>query len=117
MKEQVSLEKALKALTNLGLSEVDAKVYIYLAKKGPHEQEDLANALKLTKHQLCLSIERLLSKKMVEITEAHSIKYSAIELEEVLAQLVKSGKEQVKVVQMKSNEFLFAWYTMISNAD
>ncbi len=113
----MSLEKALKALTNLGLSEVDAKVYIYLAKKGPHEHEDLANALKLTKHQLYLSLERLLAKKMVEITEAHSIKYSAIELEKVLDQLVKSGKEQVKVLQMKNNEFLFDWYRIISNED
>lgn len=117
MTVKLSLEKALKALTNLGLSEVDAKVYIYLAKKGPHEQEALANALKLTKHQLCLSIERLLSKQMVEITEALSIKYSAIELEKVLDQLVDSGKEQVKVLQLKSNEFLFAWYTMISSPE
>ncbi len=113
----VSLEKALKALTSLGLSEVDAKVYIYLAKKGPHEQEDLANALKLTKHQLCLSIEKLLLKRMVKTTTEQSIKYSAIELEKVLDQFVQSGKKQVKTLQMSSNELLFAWHELIENAN
>lgn len=97
---------------SLGLSEVDAKVYIYLAKKGPHEQKDLAKALKLTKNQLCLCLERLFSKKMVTVTTEQTITYSAIELEKVLDEFVVSGNEQVKALQISSNDLLLAWHGM-----
>ena len=109
----MSLEKALKALTSLGLSEVDAKVYIYLAKKGPHEQEDLAVALKTSEYKLSLSIDKLLSKKMIKAATEHSIKYSALELEEVLDQYVQSENQLVRTLQMSSNDLLFAWHKMV----
>ncbi len=107
------MEKALKALTSLGLSEADAKAYIYLAKKGPQECKDLAKALKLTKHQLCLCLERLFLRKMVTVTTEQTIKYSAIELEKILDGFVQSGNEQVKALQLSSNDLLLAWHGMI----
>jgi sugar-specific transcriptional regulator TrmB len=35
----------LDALVSLGLSQTDAKVYIYLASKGPQDAENIAEAL------------------------------------------------------------------------
>jgi sugar-specific transcriptional regulator TrmB len=109
----MSLKLALKALESLGLTGVDAEVYVYLAKKGPHEEKDLANALKLARTQLRLSIESLLTKGMIITYSAHSVKYSAIELEKVLEQFLETKKEQAKILRTTKKELLSTWRSSI----
>ena len=110
----MSLELALKALENLGLTGVDAKVYVFLAKKGPHEEKDLANALKLAKTQLHLSLESLLTKGMIIIYPEHSFKYSAIELEKVLEQFLETKKEQAKILRATKRDLLSMWRSSVT---
>ena len=43
---KLSLERVIKALIGLGLSRVEAEVYVYLAKKGPQTLVDLTRDLK-----------------------------------------------------------------------
>ena len=112
---KLSLELALKVLNSLGLTEMDAQVYVYLAKKGPHEEKDLATALKLTKRQLFFSLENLVAKGMVSSSPERSVKYSAIALEKVLDQYLKTRKEQVKVLKASKDEFLSAWHSIIKD--
>jgi sugar-specific transcriptional regulator TrmB len=87
-------------------------VYVYLAKKGPHEEKDLANALKLTRHQLCLSLETLLTKKMVRATPERSIKYCAIALEKILDEFMKAAKDQAKALQVSREKLISTWRSM-----
>jgi len=103
----------MKELKSLGLAETEAKVYVYLAKKGPLEEKDLANTLKLTEHQLCFSLERLLTKGMVNAIPELKTKYSAIALEKVLDQLMKATQKQAEVLQESREGILFAWRSMI----
>jgi sugar-specific transcriptional regulator TrmB len=109
----VSLELALKALESIGLTGVDAKVYVFLAKKGPHEEKDLANALKLAKPQLRFSLESLLTKGMINTYPEHSVKYSAIELERVLEQFLETKKEQAKILRATRRELLSMWHSFV----
>jgi sugar-specific transcriptional regulator TrmB len=109
----VSLKLARKALESLGLSGVDAEVYIYLAKKGPQEEKDLANALKLAKTQLRFSIESLETKGMINTYPEHSVKFSAVELEKVLEQFVETRKEQAKILQATKRELLSMWRSFV----
>ena len=109
----VSLKLALKALESLGLTWVDAEVYIYLAKKGPQVEKDLANALKLGKTQLRLSLESLLTKGMIITYPEHSVKYSAIELEKVLEQFLEIKKEQAKILRATKRELLSMWCSSV----
>jgi sugar-specific transcriptional regulator TrmB len=104
---------ALKALKSLGLTDMDAQVYVYLSKKGPHEENDLADALNLTKHQLCLSIDSLLTRGMVSTIPERSTKYFAIPLEKVLDEFMKVTKEQAKALQASRKELLSTWRSMI----
>ena len=92
---------------------MDAQVYVYLAKKGPHEEKDIANALKITKRQLCFSLESLMSKGMVSTAPEPSVKYSATALEKVLAQIMKTRKEQAEALQASRDELLSTWRSMI----
>jgi sugar-specific transcriptional regulator TrmB len=112
---KLSLELAVKALKRLGLTEMDAQVYVYLAKKGPREEKELVNALKLTKRQLFFSLENLVDKGMVSSSPERSVKYSAIALEKVLDQYLKTRKEQVKALKASKDEFLSAWRSMIKD--
>ena len=104
---------AIKALETLGLTGLDAEVYVFLAKKGPHEEKDLANNLKLTKSQLRFILESLLTKGMIRTYPEHSVKYSAIELEKVLEQFLKTKKEQAKILRATRRELLSMWHSFV----
>lgn len=109
----MSLKKALEALKSLGLTDIDAHVYVYLAKKGSRGEKELADALKLTKQQLGGSITRLLAKGMVSATSEGATKYVAVALEKVLDQIMKAMSEQACALQESRGELLAAWRAMI----
>lgn len=104
---------ALKALKSLGLTDMDAQVYVYQSKKGPHEENDLADALNLTKHQLCLSMESLVTRGMVSTIPERSTKYFAVPLEKVLDEFVKAATEQARALQASRKDLLSNWLSMI----
>lgn len=105
----LSLERIISALTNLGLEEGDAQVYIYLAKKGPCEEEDLVGIMKLTKRKLCPILKRLLAKGMIWINPEYSIKYSAKPLEEVLDMFLKEKKQGTEALRRSREELILRW--------
>ena len=109
----MSQEKVLQTLSDLGLTRLDTKVYIYLAKKGPRGENDLTSALKLTKRQLCFSLESLLIKGMVTASPEHLVKYSAIELEKILDQIMQTKKEQTMALQASKRELLSVWRSFV----
>ena len=106
----MSLEKALKALASLGLSEVDAKLYVYLAKKGPHGKKDLASAQNLTKHKLCLILDRLATRGIVLAVPEHST-YYAVPFEKVLDEFLKTSIKEVRDLEAKRQAILDAWHS------
>lgn len=52
----MSLERVIKALVDLGLSRIEAEVYVHLAKRGPKEMVNLADALNFRKLELHRSL-------------------------------------------------------------
>jgi sugar-specific transcriptional regulator TrmB len=110
VKKQLSLNRALKALKSLGLTEIDVQVYVYLSKRGPHGLNDLADALKVTNHRLSFSLENLRTRNMVDFTSEPSIRFYAIPLEQVLDDLMKAAKEQAKALQTSKEKLLRVWH-------
>lgn len=102
----MSLEKALKALMNLGLSLVDAQVYVYLSKKGPHAEKDLANALKTTDQQLCRSLRNLQEKGFVTSKTEHQTIFIAVPLEKVIENIVKAKTEETQRIEQDKEHYL-----------
>jgi sugar-specific transcriptional regulator TrmB len=113
---KLSLKQALKTLKNLGLTETEARVYVYLSKKGPLEEKDLVDLLKLTKHQLCLSLENLVTKGMVRAVPERSIKYFAIPFEKVLEEFLKTAKEKAEALQASREALLSMWSSVNKNS-
>ena len=105
----MSLERVLKTLEGFGLSRMDAKVYVYLAKKGPKKGRELANALQVTKQQLYPSLKNLKNKGVVTASLERPALFSAVAFEKVVELLIKIKVEQAKAIEETREELLSNW--------
>ena len=67
----MSLERIFKALTNLGLSQTDARVYIHLATKGSAKAHKMIffklNFEKMDENTITCAPKRILQKKVYNL--------------------------------------------------
>ena len=106
----MSLERVFKALVNLGLSESDARVYIFLALKGPKKLRKIVDNLKISKQQIVRSLRNLQDKGIIVSDLVSQKGFSALPFEKALKLLIKTKKEQTKMMQ---ETLLSTWKTMI----
>jgi sugar-specific transcriptional regulator TrmB len=108
----MSLERIIKTLQGFGLERIDAEVYVYLAKKGPQKGLDIADALKIRKHQLYSTLKNLQSKGVVTASPEHPALFSAVAFEKALDLLVEANLEQAKAIKEIREELLSSWRDM-----
>ncbi|MFB0545167.1 MAG: helix-turn-helix domain-containing protein [Asgard group archaeon] len=104
----MSLERVIKALIGLGLTRLDAEVYVYLGKKGPQKPVDLAKALSYNKKKIYSSLKNLRTKGLV--SKDRTI-FSALPFEEALDLLIKMEKERAQAMHESREELLTTWET------
>jgi sugar-specific transcriptional regulator TrmB len=102
----LSLERVLKALESLGLSQSDAQVYIYLATTGPKKARELVKTLAIGKRQVYRSLKRLQDKGIAIIDNERPFELSAVPFDEVLDLLMEIKKEQAKALQASKEELV-----------
>jgi sugar-specific transcriptional regulator TrmB len=102
-------ELLTKALTSLGLTGIDAEIYLLLAKEGLHPGRNIAEALKLYKQQLYRSLKRLQRKGIVSASLERPAQFSAASPEKILGFLIAAKKEQALVLQESREELLSSW--------
>ena len=102
----MSLERVIKALTGLGLSRLDAELYVYITKKGAQKIDDLVQAFNIEKHKLNSNINNLKNKKLLVRCRTG---VSAIPFEEALELLIVQKKQQTQSVQESIEECIFDW--------
>jgi sugar-specific transcriptional regulator TrmB len=108
-KRKVSQEQVLKTLMGFGLTQIDAEVYVFLAKKGAQKGLDIRNALKLTKEQLYSSLRNMKSKGIVSSTIEHPARFSALPFEKVLDLFIKTKMEETQRLQQSKEAILSNW--------
>lgn len=104
----MSLERVIKALVSLGLSRVDAEVYVYVAKRGPQKVVDLSSALNITKKKIYVNLKNLQTKGL--ITKDRTT-FSALPFAEALELLIKMKKDQAQAMDENKEELLASWET------
>jgi sugar-specific transcriptional regulator TrmB len=109
----MSLERIIKSLESLGLSQTDAQVYIYLATTGPKKARDVIKALKINKRQVYRSLKRLQNKGITVTNNERPFLFSAVPFEEVLDLLMEIKKEQAQALQESRKEFLSNWRKIV----
>ena len=91
----MSLERIFKALVSLGLSEPDARVYIYLALRGPKKLESIVYDLEISRDQIVQSLENLQNKNITISDPKSKNGLSVLPFEKALKLLIKAEKEQI----------------------
>jgi sugar-specific transcriptional regulator TrmB len=109
----LSQEKVLKTLESLGIAQLDAKVYVFLAKKGPRKATDVAKSLKMPKQTLYVVIKNLQKKGLVTSTLEHPARFSVVPFEKVLDLFVKAKMEEAQRIQQGKDEILSDWQSII----
>jgi sugar-specific transcriptional regulator TrmB len=112
-RKKMSLERIIKSLESLGLSQTDAQVYIYLATTGPKKARDVIKALTINKRQVYRSLKRLQNKGITVTKNERPFLFSAVPFEEVLDLLMEIKKEQAQALQESRKEFLSNWRKIV----
>ena len=118
MKEvkKLSLERVFKALTSLGLSESDARVYMFLALKGPKKPDKIVDKLKISNKQIIQSLKNLQNKGIIIAELKNQNGFSALPFEEALEALIKTKKKQTKKIQETKETLLLNLKTIKKNS-
>ena len=109
----MSREWVLKTLVGLGLSQVEAEIYLFLSQTGPVKGRDIAEMLKLYKQQLYRSLKSLKCKGCVEATLGRPARFSAVPLEKVLDLFMKTKMEQAEDLKASRDKLLSSWRSII----
>jgi sugar-specific transcriptional regulator TrmB len=102
--KNLSLERIIQALVSLGLTTVDAQVYVCLASKGPNKVTKLSEILNFSKTKIYSSLKKLQIKGLVT---KDSATYSAVPFEDAIEILIKTKKNVTKGLQETKRSFSF----------
>jgi sugar-specific transcriptional regulator TrmB len=106
---KLSLNRVFKALIELGLSQTDARVYIYLATKGSKSANEICDALKANKQIIYPSLKNLRNNRIITVNSKRPLIFSAVPFEEVLDMLIKKKFEQSEEILETKKELVKSW--------
>jgi DNA-binding MarR family transcriptional regulator len=102
----LNLERIIETLTTLGLSRLDAEVYVFIARNGPKSVKDLDKSLKYSKNQISKSLKKLTAITLVNNEEPL---FSALPFEEALELLIEKQREKEKALKETKKQLLEQW--------
>jgi len=91
---------------SVGLSETDARVYVYLALKGPTEAGSIVDNLKMSRQQIYCSLKHLQDKRIVFVDSKNQGVFSALLFEKALELLIETEKEKTEILQETKKSIL-----------
>lgn len=111
----LSKERITRTLRNLGLSQVEVKLYLFLAKEGPQTTKSIANSIMLTEDNITIILKHLLEKNLIEKTKDRS--YSAKSFQEAIDLLVKFNFEESDFLESNKKAILIEWKALIEKSE
>ena len=100
----------------LGLSKVDARVYIFLANAGPQVIEKVVGALEFNEAVVQRSLEFLRRKRIVVASYEGPVWFNALPFDEALRLLADEHLKEAKVVEQKKFDLLSKWQRLIADS-
>ncbi len=94
---------------SVSLSEPDAKVYVYLALKGPTKAENIVDSLKMSRQQTYSSLKYLQDKGVVFPDSKKRGAFSALLFEKALELLIETEKEKAEILKDTKRTLLQDW--------
>jgi sugar-specific transcriptional regulator TrmB len=110
---RLSLKKLLETLEGFGFKQSDSKIYVFLAKKGPHTAKDLETALKMPKWQIYNSLRNLQKKGTVTAILRRPALFSALPFEKAIDLAAKARIKEAQQEQASTNQAMLYWEKMM----
>jgi sugar-specific transcriptional regulator TrmB len=110
--KRLSLKRIFKALEHLGLSLIEARIYVFLEKNGAQNDKDIAKALKIRENELIRSLKILQDKQIVKASVKETTEFWAVAFEKAIDLLIELRKEQARSLQDRKMELLSNWQKM-----
>ena len=111
----MSQENIINTLLDLGLTRIEAKIFIYLSKNGALKAQDVCSSLKISKQQLYPSLKDLRSKGIVNFSIEHPARFSALPFDQALDLLAQTKIKEAKIIQENKNTLLKDWQSIVLN--
>ncbi len=109
----MSLDQILKALMDLGLSNTDAEVFIFLATKAPQKASDIAEALRMNNKRLYPSLKNLQNRGIVNCTGDYPKLFSTVPIEEAMSSFINANLKEAQKMEENKQTILSYWQAMI----
>jgi sugar-specific transcriptional regulator TrmB len=105
----VSHERIVKALEDLGLSQTEAQIYVYLAAKGPRRTKDISDSLHFKPLQISASLRNLENKGIVKKTTCPVDQFAAVPFKRTLKMLIQEKTKEAQNIKENKEEILSIW--------
>jgi predicted transcriptional regulator len=113
----LSLERVFKALLSLDLSQIDAKVYMFIALTGPKRKLSIVNGLKISKQQISQSLVNLQNRGIIFTDFKNRNEFVALPFEKALEQLIKTEKVKTQILTETKKTLFLDWKTSMTEKD
>jgi predicted transcriptional regulator len=112
----MSEERIIEALKGFGLSVIDTRVYLFIAKKGARAScsiREIAKELNLNPRILDKSLKDLSNLGIIHFSIKDPSNFTAMPFEDVIDLFIDVKKEQAKTMQESREELLSNWKTVL----
>ena len=109
----MSIERARNLLMDLGLSEIDIQIYVFLASNGPHKVKEITKQVRVGKAQIYRSLNKMLKKKVLSKTKDNPGVFSSVPFEQVVILLAESKEEEAQSLQDSREQLLSKWHKTV----
>ena len=106
---KLSTENILKILKNFGLTEKEAKIYIFLAKKGVQRSGEIAKGIKTHRAEVYRVLKSLQTKGLVESTLESPVRFAAVPFETAIDSFIRTKKDEAASVESAKQDLLRDW--------
>ena len=100
------MEGVSRVFNSIGLTDKEAKVYLYLAKKSPAKAREISRALNIERVQLYRTLKELQKRGMVESTFGYPASFVAVSFGKVLDLLIKAKREEAKSMEAGKDDLM-----------
>jgi sugar-specific transcriptional regulator TrmB len=108
-KHKLTLEKIKNELINFGLTKSQAKVFIYLGKYGSKTASEIAKALQSPRTETYHLVNSLQNMGLVVAELSHPTKYTAMDMREAVATLIKQEQDKIDILANKEESLSEMW--------
>lgn len=105
----MSEDTARKILKDIGLTEKEIEIYIFLTRHGALKGLDIAKRIKKHKAQVYNILKNLQTKGLVEPTLEFPARFTAVPFEKVIDLSVKAKREEAAFIENAKKEIMSYW--------